>query len=67
MDIKQFVVSLYDLIAKNTEYKPREEIDYIISEHIDDYWVDSEMRGAVAIMFRGKDGKEYCLKLEEQE
>lgn len=64
MNTKDFMVNVYDLIANNTEYKPREQLDGIIAESIEDYWLDGE---PLAITFVLKNGKRYNLTLMEGE
>lgn len=64
MNIKDFMVNIYDLIANNAQYKPREQLDSMIAESIEDYWLDGE---PLAITFVLKNGKRYNLTLIEGE
>lgn len=73
MDNKKFMVNLYDLLANNTEYHPREKLDSIIAENIEDYYVDSTNYNPpytaddTHIMFTCLNGKQYKLELVEME
>lgn len=68
------MVALYDLLANNTEYQPRETLDGIIAEHIEDYCVDTPYYNAytddnTCIIFTTNtpNNKRYKLMLIEME
>lgn len=69
MNIKEFMVNLYDLIANNTSYQPRQKLDSILSKDIEDYCLDCERDPSIEahIMFRANNGKQYKLTLTECE
>lgn len=65
LNTKDFMVSLYDLLANNTEYRPRESLDYILENIIEDYCVDVDDDGTAKIIFRTKDDNEYQLEFRQ--
>lgn len=71
---RELMVALYDLIAHNTEYKPRDTLDSIIAEHIEDYCVDTpyyndytDDNTCIIFTTNTPDNKRYKLMLIEME
>lgn len=67
MSDKDLLVHFYDMIAQNTEYKPREGIDYILANEVEDYCLDYAKGESPAIMFYCKDDRKYRLTLSKIE
>lgn len=65
MDTKEFMINLYDLLGKNTAYSPREFLDDILDNQIEDYYVDTDDDGNTKIVFYGVDNAEYYLTMQK--
>ena len=58
---KDFMVALYDLLADNYEYSPRDTLDDILEHNIDDYSVDVNEAGEATIRLVKTDDKGRLL------
>lgn len=65
MNERGVVTTIYDLLANNTEYEPREQWQVYEAEQIEDYWVDSTDAGEFYIGLRDQTGGEYRLVLQK--
>lgn len=65
MNEREVITTIYDLLANNTEYKPRVKWQGIEAESLEDYWVDTTNAGEFYIGLRDKTGGEYRLTLQK--
>lgn len=63
MNTKEFMISLYDLLADNKIYQPREKLDAMLDENVEDYYIDVNDRGEAKIIVYTKDHTEYQITM----
>lgn len=68
LNTNDLMVNVYDLIANNSIYQPREQLNDLIAEQVEDYYLDNDLSTSrISIIFKSKDGKTYQLQLAEVE
>lgn len=66
MNEREFIDLVYDLLANNTKYKPRERWQNMEANDLEDYWADftDAQNPHIRIVMRG--GTEYRLTLQKE-
>lgn len=64
METKSFMVNLYDLLAKNDIYNPRESLDDTL-DNLKDYHLNVDDNGNATILFYDAEGSEYVLSINK--
>lgn len=64
MEEREVITIIYDLLANNTDYQPREKWQELEAEELEDYWVDTTDSNYY-IGLRDKSGGEYHLTLQK--